>query len=152
MLEGMHLLELNGAWSFAPVSLVAVALSWLTLMVVISLVACKGNVAECLGLWRIAFSQGFERLARRFRGPQPKPDSRAAAKQLSDVLQIPLIDAELSLELSRAFFDPSGDPRLNSEALELLRAPLPRNETWRSRASECSKRLSSRDRRLEPAR
>jgi hypothetical protein len=147
MLEGMHLLELNWAGSLA-----AVALSWLTLMVVTSLVATKGNVADCLRVWRFALFEGFERLAQTFRGPRPKPDARVAAKQLSDVLHIPMIDAELSLELSRVFFDPTGDPRLNSEAIELLRAPIPRNETWRARASECSKRLSAHDRRLEAAR
>jgi hypothetical protein len=143
----MQLLELNWAWSFA-----AVALSWLTLMVVTSLVASKGNVADCLGVWRFALFEGFERLAQTFRGPRPMPDARAAAKQLSDVLQIPMIDAELSLELSRVVFDPTGDPRLNSEAVELLRAPIPRNETWRARASECSNRLSAYARRLETAR
>jgi hypothetical protein len=136
-LEGMHLPELSWVWSFA-----AVALSWFALIAVISLVESKGDVGECLSVWRVPFFEGFEWLAQMLRGPHQKPDARATAKQLSDVLQIPMIDAELSLELSKAFFTPTGDPTLNSEAIELLSAPVPRNETWRARASECCQRLS----------
>lgn len=134
----MHLPELSWVWSFA-----AVAFSCFALMAAVSLIETKGNVAECLGVWRFVVFEAVAWLAQRFRGPQSKPDARAAAKQLSDVLQIPLIDAELSLELSKAFFDPTGDPRLNSEAVELLRTPTPRNATWRARASECCQRLSA---------
>ncbi len=138
MLEGMHLPELNWIWSFA-----AVALSLFALNAVISLIASKGDVRQCLGVWRFVCLEGFGRLTQAFRGPQPEPDPLATARQLSDVLQIPLIDAELSLGLSRAFFNPTGDLSLNSEAVELLRAPTPRNETWRARASECCQRLSA---------
>jgi hypothetical protein len=148
MLGGMHLLGLSGIWSFAAVSFAAVsfaavALSAFALIAVSSLIESKGDVGECLDVWRFAFFEGFEWLAQKFRVRQQEPDSRAAAKQLSDVLQIPLIDAELSMELCRAFFNPTGDPRLNSEAIELLSAPTPRNEAWRARASECCQRLNS---------
>jgi len=68
-------------------------------------------------------------------------EQRSKAKQLSDVLQIPIIDAELSLELSNAFFHPTRDPALNSEAIELLCTPPPHNETWRARAGACCLRL-----------
>jgi hypothetical protein len=138
MLEGMHLPELNWLWPFA-----VVALSFFALNAVISLIASKGDVRQCLGVWRFVCFEGFGRLTQVFRGPQPEPDPLAAARQLSDVLQIPIIDAELSLELSRAFFNPTGDPSVNTEAIELLRASTPRNETWRARASECCRRLSA---------
>jgi hypothetical protein len=63
------------------------------------------------------------------------------AKQLSLVLQIPIVDAELTLELSRAFFHPTDNPELNSEAVELFLASCPRNQTWRTRAGECCRKL-----------
>jgi hypothetical protein len=138
MLEGMHLLGLSSVGSFA-----AVALSSFAMIAAISLIESKGDVGECLGVWRCAFFEGFAWLAEKLRGPRQEPDSRATAKQLSDVLQIPMIDAELSLELSRAFFNPTGDPSLDSEAVALLSAPTPRNETWRARASDCCRRLSA---------
>jgi hypothetical protein len=147
MLEGMDLSELSWGWSFA-----VVALCWLALMAGVSLVVSKGNVAQCLRVWRFVLFEGFEWLVETFRGPRQQPDPRATARQLSDVLQIPMIDAELSLELSRAFFEPSGDPHLNSEAMELLRAPIPRNQAWRARASECLQRLSALDGRCEATR
>jgi hypothetical protein len=143
MLGGMHLPGLSWDWSFAAVSFAAVALSGFALIAVSSLIESKGDVGQCLDVWRFAFVEGFEWLAQNFRGRQREPDPRAAAKQLSDVLQIPMIDAELSLELSRAFFNPTGDPSLNGEAIALLSAPTPRNEAWRARASECCQRLSS---------
>ena len=76
------------------------------------------------------------------------PKHRSSAQQLSDVLQIPIVDAELSLELSDAFFHPTRDHELNQEALELLCAPPPHNEIWRARADECCRNL--RALRLSP--
>jgi hypothetical protein len=72
-------------------------------------------------------------------------ERRSNAKQLSDVMQIPIVDAELSLELSHAFFHPTRDAELNGEAIGLLCAPLPHNETWRVRASECCRKLRALD-------
>lgn len=134
----MHLPELNWVWSIA-----AVGAAWLALMAVISLIAAKGNVARCLRVWRFVIFEACEWLVQRIRGSRQRTDDRAMARQLSGVLQIPLIDAELSLGLSTAVFEPSRDPRLNNEAIELLRAPLPRNQAWRARASECCQRLSA---------
>ncbi|HET6325177.1 MAG TPA: hypothetical protein VFG04_10925 [Planctomycetaceae bacterium] len=76
-----------------------------------------------------------------FFGSARQRDSQPTAKDLSDVLQIPIVDAELSLELSEAFFHPTDDPQLNGEAVGLLCTSTPRNETWRAQASECCRRL-----------
>jgi hypothetical protein len=119
----------------------AMALLWLAIIAVISLIESKGNVAACLDVWRFAFFSALERLKEAFAASQRKSDARATAKQLSDVLQIPLVDAELALELSGAFFHPTNDPELNGEAAELLFAPTPRNETWRAQASACCRKL-----------
>jgi hypothetical protein len=131
----------SGAGSSAVESFAVAGLCAFALMAVIGLVESRGNVGECLRVWRFAFFKGFEWLAQKLLGP--RPDARVTAEQLSDVLQMPMIDAELSLELSRAFFDPTGDASLNNEAVALLSAPTPRNETWRARARACCERLTS---------
>jgi hypothetical protein len=135
----MQFLGVDWVWSIT-----AVAVIWFALIAVISLIESRWNVAECLDDWRFALFEGLEYLKRRFVGSEEKPDTGATARQLSAVLQIPLIDAELSLELSGAFFHPTDDAELNGEAVELLFAPTPRNESWRAQASECCRSLRTR--------
>ena|ERR1700733_9596580 len=144
MLRGMHFPAVNWAWSIA-----AVAAIWCLLVAVISLIECKGDLAAFFTTWRsapfgrpwVAACEGFDWLSGRFSGPDRQREQRAQAEQLSEVLQIPIVDAELSLELSNAFFQPTADANLNGEALELLFATTPRNETWRARAGECCQKL-----------
>jgi hypothetical protein len=135
ILVGMPLLELSWVWSMA-----AAAVIWFAFVALISLIGSKGNVAECVDVWRFALVEAFERLMEAVPRAQTKSDARATAKQLSDVLQIPIVDAELALELSGAFFHPTDDAELNGEAVELLIA-TPRNESWRTQASECCRKL-----------
>jgi hypothetical protein len=102
------------------------------LMAMMSLIECKWN----LGQW----------LAEKFSNPLDA-DPINEAQELSIVLQIPIVDAELTLELSRVYFRPTDNAKLNSEALELFLAPAPHNESWRTRAGECCHKL----RALEPS-
>jgi hypothetical protein len=132
----MQLLGSDLVWSIA-----VVAAFWFALIAVISLIQSKWDVAECLVVWRFALLGTGRRLKELVSGSQTMPDSQATAKQLSDVLQIPIVDAELSLQLSGAFFDQTNDPELNGEAVDLLFSPTARNETWRARASECCRKL-----------
>ncbi len=122
-----------------------VAILWFAFIAAISLIESKGNLAECLAVWRFVLRGTGRRLKELVTGSQKMPDSQATAKQLSDVLQIPIVDAELSLQLSGAFFEPTNDPKLNDEAVDLLFSPPPRNEIWRARASECCRKLRTRD-------
>jgi hypothetical protein len=140
----MHLLGLAGTGFIA-----AVAGFWAIAVIGLSLVECGGNLGRLLGTWRFVLFERPVQLVREavdwfravFLGPERQRERHATAKDLSDVLQIPIVDAELSLELSEAFFHPTDDPQLNGEAVGLLFASNPRNETWRTQASECCRRL-----------
>ena len=140
----MHLLELAETGFIA-----AVAGFWAVAVVGLSLVECRGNIGRLIGTWRCALferpvqliGEGVDWFRAVFLGPERQRERQATAKDLSDVLQIPIVDAELSLELSEAFFQPTDDPQLNGEAVGLLFASSPRNETWRAQASECCRRL-----------
>jgi hypothetical protein len=146
MLRGMHVLAANWAWSIA-----AAAASWCLLVAAISLIECKGDLAQFLVTWRLALferprvaaSGGFNWLMEKLSGPDRRQEQQVQvqAQQLSAVLQIPIVDAELALELSNAFFQPTADANLNGEALALLFTTTPRNETWRARAGECCEKL-----------
>jgi len=144
MLAGMYFLGLSWVWSIA-----AVAAFWLALMVVTSLIECKGDLAEFLENWRFVLFEwpcdlirgGLDWFSTSPLRSETLPGRQAQAKLLSDVLRIPIGDAELSLELSDAFFHPTDNPELNGEAMGLLVAPAPHNETWRARALECCRKL-----------
>jgi hypothetical protein len=144
MLGGMDFLAANWAWSIA-----AVAAIWCVLVAAISLIECKGDLAQFFITWRLALferpwaaaSGGFKWLREKVSGPDRRQEQQVQAQQLSEVLQIPIVDAELALELSSAFFQPTADANLNGEALELLFTTTPRNETWRARAGECCEKL-----------
>jgi hypothetical protein len=122
-------------------SAVTLVACWIALLFGVSLAASEWDLAECLGAWRFVLFRGpFDWLRERFSGRR-QSDPESQAKQLSDVLQIPIVDAELTLQLSDAFFHHSGDPELNDEAAELFLAPAPRNDTWRKRADACCQKL-----------
>ena len=132
----MHVVELSWLWSVA-----ALAAFWFGMIAAVSLMVCQWDLAQCLGVWQFVLFEGPYRLFReRFTRPL-KTDPESQAKRLSDVLQIPLVDAELALELSEAFFRPTDNPELNGEALDLFLTPAPHNETWRTRAGECCRKL-----------
>jgi len=133
----MRLLGLDSVW------LMAAAGVWLALAVLLFSMQTKGNVAECLSIWRFAAVGSLRWLRGLVSGSHQVPDAQATARQLSDVLQIPLVDAELSLQLSGAFFNPTADAKLNGEAVDLLCSSAPRNETWRAQASECCRKLEA---------
>jgi hypothetical protein len=140
----MHFLGVGGTAFLATV-----ATCWVIAGVGLSLVECGRDRGRLLSNWRFACFEGPVRLVRErvdwlwamFFGSARQRDSQPTAKDLSDVLQIPIVDAELSLELSEAFFHPTDDPQLNGEAVGLLCTSTPRNETWRAQASECCRRL-----------
>lgn len=140
----MHLLGPGGTAFLATVAGI-----WAIAVVGLSLVESRGNLGRLLETWRFVLcawpthllGEGVDWCRAVFLGPERQPDSQAMAQDLSDVLQIPMVDAELSLELSEAFFHPTDDPQLNGEAVGLLFASSPRNETWRTQASECCRRL-----------
>jgi hypothetical protein len=125
---------------------------WLLAVIGLSLAESGGDLHRLLSTWRFVFFEGPVRLVRGgadwlqsvFLGAEPQSDSQAMAQDLSDVLQVPVVDAELLLELSEAFFHPTDDPQLNQEAVELLSTANPRNETWRAQATECCRKLSPR--------
>ena len=132
----MHLVGLSPVWSVA-----ALAAFGLGMMAVVSLVACDWDLAQCLGVWRfVLFECPSDWILEKLSRPLTS-DPESQAKRLSDVLQIPLVDAELKLELSGAFFCPTDNPELNGEALDLFLAPAPHNESWRTRAGECCQKL-----------
>ncbi len=147
MLEGMHFLGLAGTGFMA-----AVAGFWAIAVVGLSLAESGGDLGRFLATWRFVFfewpmqrvSGGREGLKAMFLGGERHRERQVTAKDLSDVLQIPIVDAELSLELSEAFFHPTDDPQLNERAVGLLLASSPRNETWRTQASECCQKLKER--------
>jgi hypothetical protein len=140
----MDFLAANWAWPIA-----AAAAIWCLLVAVISLIECKGDLTQFFLTWRIALlerpwaaaCEGYDWLKEKLSGPDRQQEQQVQAQQLSEVLQIPIVDAELSLELSNAFFQPTADQKLNGEAVELLFATTPRNETWRARAGECCQKL-----------
>jgi hypothetical protein len=138
----MHVVGLSWVWSVA-----ALAAFWFGMMAVVSLMVCEWDWAECLGVWQfVLFECPFDWLLEKCSRPQ-KADPESQAKRLSDVLQIPLVDAALKLELGGAFFRPTDNPELNGEALDLFLAPAPHNETWRTRAGECCQKLRALNRR-----
>ncbi len=144
MLGDMHFLGL-GQTAFAA----TVAIFWVIAVVGLSLLECGRDLGTFLATWRFVLFEGPVRLVRDaldglrtlFLGAERPPARHMTAQDLSEVLQIPLVDAELSLELSEAFLNPTDDPQLNDEAVGLLRAARPRDETWRVQASECCRRL-----------
>jgi len=139
----MHVVGLSWVWSVA-----ALATFWFGMMAVVSLMICEWDLAECLGVWQfVLFERPYDWLLEKFSRPL-KSDPESQAKRLSDVLQIPLVDAELKLELSGAFFRPTDNPELNGEALDLFLAPAPHNETWRTRAGDCCQRLRALEQKL----
>jgi hypothetical protein len=126
------------SWGWSATALVA---CWLAMMLGVSLAASEWDVCECLGVWQFVLFRGpYGWLLGKFSGRR-ESDPESQAQQLSRVLQIPIVDAELTLELSQAFFNQTDDAELNGEAVELFLAPAPRNDAWRKRADACCQKL-----------